>query len=105
MSELRRSYILHPAIGGSHPIPCLSTQITKRRGIAMYYEYATTKIFFEQNWQICFFLAVQNTFFSGTSINPQINMTEAKPAQIYFPREHKNMFSIIMQHFSSRGVA
>ena len=31
MSELRRSYILHPAIGGSHPIPCLSTQITKRR--------------------------------------------------------------------------
>ena len=37
MSELRRSYILHPAIGGSHPIPCLSTQITKRRGIAMYF--------------------------------------------------------------------
>ena len=29
-------YILHPAIGGSHPVPCLSTQITERQGTAMY---------------------------------------------------------------------
>ena len=33
-------------------------------------------------------------------------MTEAaKPAKNYFPREHKNNVSTIMQHFSSRGVA
>ena len=30
-------YILHPAIGGSHPVPCLSTQIAERQGTAMYY--------------------------------------------------------------------
>ena len=30
-------YILHPAIGGSHPVPCLSIQITERQGTAMYY--------------------------------------------------------------------
>ena len=36
-------YILHPAIGGPHPVPCLSTQITEiteiteRQGTAMYY--------------------------------------------------------------------
>ena len=30
-------YILHPPIGGSHPVPCLTTQITERRGTAMYY--------------------------------------------------------------------
>ena len=29
-------YILHPAIGGPHPVPCLSTQITERQGTAMY---------------------------------------------------------------------
>ena len=29
--------ILHPAIGGRHPVPCLSTQITERQGTAMYY--------------------------------------------------------------------
>ena len=29
-------YILHPPIGGSHPVPCLTTQITERRGTAMY---------------------------------------------------------------------
>ena len=29
-------YILHPAIGGSHPVPCLSTQIAERQGTAMY---------------------------------------------------------------------
>ena len=46
MSESRRSYILHPAIGGPHPIPCLSTQITKRRGIAMYYIAITITIVF-----------------------------------------------------------
>ena len=51
----------------------------------------------------CF--AIQNAIFSGTSINPQIYMTEAKPAQDYFPREHKNNVSVIMQHFSSRGIA
>ena len=28
--------ILHPAIGGRHPVPCLSTQITERHGTAMY---------------------------------------------------------------------
>ena len=31
-------YILHPAIGGSHPVPCLSTQIAERQGTAMYYQ-------------------------------------------------------------------
>ena len=51
------------------------------------------------------FFAIQNAISSGTSINPQIYMTEAKPAQNYFPREHKNNVSIIMQHFSSKGVA
>ena len=30
-------YILHPAIGGSHPVPCLSTQLAERQGTAMYY--------------------------------------------------------------------
>ena len=30
-------FILHPAIGGRHPVPCLSTQITERQGTAMYY--------------------------------------------------------------------
>ena len=50
------------------------------------------------------FFAIQNAISSGTSINPQIYMTEAKPAQDYFPREHKNDVSIIMQHFSSKGV-
>ena len=29
--------ILQPAIGGRHPVPCLSTQITERQGTAMYY--------------------------------------------------------------------
>ena len=29
-------FILHPAIGGRHPVPCLSTQITERQGTAMY---------------------------------------------------------------------
>ena len=28
--------ILQPAIGGRHPVPCLSTQITERQGTAMY---------------------------------------------------------------------
>jgi hypothetical protein len=29
-------YILQPAIGGHHPVPCLSTQIAERQGTAMY---------------------------------------------------------------------
>ena len=29
-------YILHPAIGGSHSVPCLSTQLAERQGTAMY---------------------------------------------------------------------
>ena len=29
-------FILHPAIGGRHPVPCLNTQITERQGTAMY---------------------------------------------------------------------
>ena len=29
-------YISHPAIGGSHPVPCLSTQLAERQGTAMY---------------------------------------------------------------------
>ena len=33
-------YILHPAIWGSHPEPCLSTQIAERQGTAMYYTSA-----------------------------------------------------------------
>ena len=32
-------FILHPAIGGRHPVPCLTTQIIERRGTAMYYTY------------------------------------------------------------------
>ena len=28
--------ILHPPIGGYHPVPCLSTKITERQGTAMY---------------------------------------------------------------------
>ena len=30
-------YILQTPIGGRHPVPCLTTQITERRGTAMYY--------------------------------------------------------------------
>ena len=30
-------FILHPAIGGRHPVPCLSTQITERQGTAIVY--------------------------------------------------------------------
>ena len=30
-------YILQTPIGGSHPVPCLSTQIAERQGTAMYY--------------------------------------------------------------------
>ena len=30
-------YILQTPIGGSHPVPCLSTQIAERQGAAMYY--------------------------------------------------------------------
>ena len=30
-------YILHQLIWGRHPVPCLSTQISKRQGTAMYY--------------------------------------------------------------------
>ena len=29
-------YILQTPIGGSHPVPCLSTQIAERQGTAMY---------------------------------------------------------------------
>ena len=29
-------YILQTPIGGSHPVPCLSTQIAERQGAAMY---------------------------------------------------------------------
>ena len=29
-------YILQAPIGGSHPVPCLSTQIIERQGTAMY---------------------------------------------------------------------
>ena len=29
-------YILQTPIGGRHPVPCLTTQITERRGTAMY---------------------------------------------------------------------
>ena len=29
-------YILQTHIGGSHPVPCLSTQIAERQGAAMY---------------------------------------------------------------------
>ena len=29
--------ILQTPIGGRHPVPCLTTQITERRGTAMYY--------------------------------------------------------------------
>ena len=31
--------ILQPAIGGRHPVPCLSTQITERQVTAMYYHW------------------------------------------------------------------
>ena len=30
-------YVLHPPIGGHHPVPCLSTQITEKYGREMYY--------------------------------------------------------------------
>ena len=32
-------YILQTPIGGRHPVPCLTTQITERRGTAMYYPF------------------------------------------------------------------
>ena len=28
--------VLHPPIGGHHPVPCFSTQITERQGTVMY---------------------------------------------------------------------
>ena len=31
-------YILQTPIRGSHPVPCLSTQIAERQGTAMYYD-------------------------------------------------------------------
>ena len=36
-------YILQTPIGGSHPVPCLSTQIAERQGTAMYYPSAWDK--------------------------------------------------------------
>ena len=33
-------YILQTPIGGSHPVPCLSTQIAERQGAAMYYYFS-----------------------------------------------------------------
>ena len=37
-------YILHPAIGGSHPVPCLSTQLAERQGTAMYQSHGVNKL-------------------------------------------------------------
>ena len=42
-------YILQTPIGGSHPVPCLSTQIAERQGTAMYYmetQFYTYQIYF-----------------------------------------------------------
>ena len=39
--------ILHPPIGGYHPVPCLSTKIIERQGTAMYYFFINCK---QMNW-------------------------------------------------------
>ena len=40
-------YILHQLIWGRHPVPCLSTQISKRQGTAMYYQSPNGNIYVE----------------------------------------------------------
>ena len=49
------------------------------------HNYATHKIFSQQNWQLSVIFPLQNVHY-------------------FFPRKHRNNFSIIIQHNSYRGV-
>ena len=65
--------ILHPAIGGRHPVPCLSTQITERQGTAMYYTQHSNSTSF-------FALLVKPTLNSVLNVWKHLSVVEQYPS-------------------------
>ena len=85
-------YILQTPIGGSHPVPCLSTQIAERQGTAMYYRPPG----FEMAKPICWQCGCDQCAFEGrtwanfserSSLKSSASPTTSNHQRIIFKRE------------------
>ena len=93
-------YILPGHIGGRHPVPCLSTQISERQGTAMYYFYNLScpewrdKHGTVQKWTMVGFNAKTSCYCCGCGVYTCIRLLTSTESFLNFknPYQHLSTF-------------